>query len=158
MNLIKIAVALVAGLLFGAGLAVSGMTNPNKVLNFLDVTGDWDPSLALVMVSAVPVSAVAFWLAKRRHRPLFEPGFMLPANRRLEAPLWIGSALFGMGWGLGGYCPGPAVASISDPSGGLVAFLAALGVGLLLSARAVRLLSHWKSPAAGRKLNRFPGP
>ena len=140
MSIAKIAFGLVAGLLFGAGLALAGMTNPNKVLNFLDVTRHWDPSLALVMASAIPMSALTFWLAKRRQRPLLEPGFVLPANRRLERPLWIGSALFGVGWGLGGYCPGPAVASLADPSIGLIGFLFALGVGLFLSGRGARLL------------------
>lgn len=141
MNLAKVAAGLGAGLLFGAGLAISGMTNPHKVLNFLDLTGPWDPSLALVMAAAVPVSALSFWIARRRRRPLLEPGFVLPANRRLEAPLWAGSALFGIGWGLGGYCPGPAVASLGQPSLGLVAFLIALGVGLAVSGRAAQLLS-----------------
>lgn len=141
MNLAKVLSALAAGLLFGAGLAVAGMTNPHKVLNFLDVTRHWDPSLALVMGSAIPVSAVAFWLAKRRRRPFFESGFVLPTNRHLERPLWIGSALFGIGWGLGGYCPGPAVASLSQPNLGLISFLIAMGSGLLLSGRGARWLS-----------------
>lgn len=145
MNLAKVLSALSAGLLFGAGLAVAGMTNPHKVLNFLDVTRHWDPSLALVMGSAIPVSAVTFWLAKRRRRPLFESGFVLPTNRRLERPLWIGSALFGIGWGLGGYCPGPAIASLTAPSLGLVGFLLAMGVGLLLSGRSTR----WLAPRSG---------
>jgi uncharacterized membrane protein YedE/YeeE len=120
------------------------MTNPQKVLNFLDVTRHWDPSLALVMVAGIPVSALAFWLARRRQRPLLEPGFVLPTNRRLERPLWVGSALFGIGWGLGGYCPGPAVASLSQPSLGLISFLVAMGAGLLVSRRAAR----WLSPRA----------
>jgi uncharacterized membrane protein YedE/YeeE len=141
MNLTKITAGLVSGLLFGAGLAVSGMTNPNKVLNFLDVTGSWDPSLALVMAAAVPVSALSFWLAKRRHRPLLEPGFMLPQNTRLEASLVVGSALFGIGWGLGGYCPGPAVASLAQPNLPLLAFLAAMGAGLFVAGSASRLLT-----------------
>ena len=102
MNLTKITAGLVSGLVFGAGLAISGMTNPNKVLNFLDVTGSWDPSLALVMGAAVPVSALSFWLGKRRHRPLLEAGFLLPEISRLETSLIVGSALFGIGWGLGG--------------------------------------------------------
>jgi uncharacterized membrane protein YedE/YeeE len=141
MNVARIASALAAGLVFGAGLALAGMTNPNKVLNFLDVTRHWDPSLGLVMAAAVPVSAAAFWLAKRRGRPFFETAFAIPANRRLERPLWLGSALFGIGWGLAGYCPGPAIASLSQPSAGLLAFLVALGAGLLLSGRAAGLLS-----------------
>lgn len=156
MNLAKVLSALAAGLLFGAGLAVAGMTNPHKVLNFLDVTRHWDPSLALVMGSAIPVSAMAFWLARRRNRPLFEPGFVLPTNRRIERPLWVGSALFGIGWGLGGYCPGPAIASLTAPSLGLLGFLAALGLGLFLSGSAAKLVSRGpqtvseKAPARGR--------
>lgn len=153
MQLARILSALAAGLLFGAGLAVSGMTNPHKVLNFLDVTRHWDPSLALVMGAAIPVSAVAFWLAKRRRRPSFAPGFVLPTNRRLDRPLWIGSALFGFGWGTGGYCPGPAVASLTAPSIGLIGFLAALGIGLLLSGLAAKLVSG-RSPHGARGLVR----
>lgn len=140
MSIAKIAFGLLAGLMFGAGLALAGMTNPHKVLNFLDVTRHWDPSLALVMASAIPTSALTFWLAKRRRRPLLELEFVLPANRRLERPLWIGSALFGVGWGLSGYCPGPAVASLADPGIGLIGFLLALGVGLFLSGRGARFL------------------
>ena len=143
MNLGKITAGLLAGLLFGAGLAISGMTNPNKVLNFLDLTGTWDPSLALVMASAIPVAAVAFWFAKRRSRPLFEPGFMLPQNTRLDPQLIVGSGLFGIGWGVGGYCPGPAVASLSQPSVPLIAFLVAMTLGLLASGR----VAGWLSPA-----------
>ncbi len=142
MNLARFLSALAAGLIFGAGLAVAGMTNPNKVLNFLDVTRHWDPSLALVMIAAIPVSALTFWLARRLRRPMLEAAFVLPTNRRLERPLWIGSALFGIGWGLGGYCPGPAVASLSQPTLGLVSFVVAMGAGLLLSGRAAR----WVSP------------
>ena len=140
MNVAKVLSALAAGLLFGAGLAVAGMTNPHKVLNFLDVTRHWDPSLALVMGSAIPVSALTFWLASRRRRPLFESGFVPPTNRRLERPLWIGSALFGAGWGLGGYCPGPAVASLAHPNVGLVSFLLAMGLGLFFSGGAAKAL------------------
>lgn len=148
MNLSRILSGLLAGLLFGAGLAISGMTNPSKVLNFLDLTGAWDPSLALVMASAIPVAALAFWLAKRRERPLFEPGFMLPRNTRLEPQLIVGSALFGIGWGLGGYCPGPAVASLSQPGAPLVAFLVAMTLGLLVSGRVAGWLSRARSAGA----------
>ncbi len=140
MNMGKLISGLLAGLLFGAGLVISGMTNPNKVLNFLDLTGPWDPSLALVMGSAIPVAGLAFWLAKRRDRPLFDLGFMLPQNTRLDPQLIVGSALFGIGWGLGGYCPGPAIASLSQPSAPLVAFLVAMTLGLLVSGRVARWL------------------
>jgi len=133
MTLAKILAALVSGLLFGAGLAVAGMTDPSKVLNFLDVTGGWDPSLAFVMAAAIPISALAFWLGRSRDRPLFALSFVLPDKTRLEPALLAGSGLFGIGWGLGGYCPGPAVASLSHPSASLFCFLLAMGSGLLLS-------------------------
>ncbi|MDE2487671.1 MAG: YeeE/YedE family protein [Alphaproteobacteria bacterium] len=132
MKLRTTVVGLAAGLLFGAGLALSGMTNPAKVMNFLDVTR-WDPSLALVMAAAIPVSALAFRFAARRERPLFGAAFSLPEKTRLDASLLIGSALFGLGWGLGGYCPGPAVASLSDANAPLLGFLAAMTVGMLLA-------------------------
>lgn len=134
MTMTRIITGFVSGLLFGAGLAIAGMTNPSKVLNFLDVTRHWDPSLALVMLAAVPVSALAFWLARRRSRPLFDARFVLPSLTRLDGRLLTGSALFGIGWGLGGYCPGPAVASLSRPGIPVVAFLLAMGIGLVLSA------------------------
>ena len=133
MNLTKIAAGLVSGLLFGAGLAIAGMTNPNKVLNFLDVTRGWDPSLAFVMAGAIPVSALAFWIGRRRVRPLFDKAFALPAATRVDPALLMGSALFGLGWGLSGYCPGPAVASLSSPDAPLLGFLLAVGIGLLMS-------------------------
>jgi uncharacterized membrane protein YedE/YeeE len=138
MNVTKIVAGLASGLLFGAGLAIAGMTNPSKVLNFLDVTRGWDPSLAFVMAAAVPVSALAFWIGRRRARPLLDLAFVLPGKTRLEPALLVGSALFGLGWGLGGYCPGPAVASLSHPNGSLIGFLLAMGLGLLLAAAIAR--------------------
>lgn len=133
MNALKIAAALASGLLFGSGLAVSGMTDPNKVLNFLDLTGRWDPSLALVMASAIPVAALAFWLAERLRKPVLEPKFVLPQTARVDRELVAGSALFGLGWGLSGYCPGPALASLALPSLPLAAFLTAMIVGMFAS-------------------------
>ncbi|MEO1038512.1 MAG: YeeE/YedE family protein [Pseudomonadota bacterium] len=103
--------ALAAGLLFGLGLVVSGMTNPAKVLNFLDIAGSWDPSLALVMGGAIAVTLPGFALVQRSERPLFETRFTLPKITRIDRPLIIGSALFGIGWGLVGLCPGPAIAA-----------------------------------------------
>lgn len=135
MTFNKIAVALVSGTLFGAGLAVSGMTNPSKVLNFLDLSGQWDPSLALVMASAIPVAALTFYLAQGRQKPVLAPAFVLPRNTKVDVGLVAGSALFGLGWGLGGYCPGPAVASLGNASLPLFAFLAAMTIGLLVSSK-----------------------
>jgi uncharacterized membrane protein YedE/YeeE len=142
MNVMKIVAGLASGLLFGAGLGIAGMTNPSKVLNFLDVTRAWDPSLAFVMAAAIPVSALAFWIGRRRARPLLDLSFVLPGNTRLEPALLVGSALFGLGWGLGGYCPGPAVASLSHPNIPLISFLLAMGVGLLLSAVIARRMTR----------------
>lgn len=101
-----------AGILFGFGLAVSEMINPNKVLGFLDLFGDWDPSLAFVMGSAVGVTLIGFRFVLRRDRPLFAEGFSLPTKTELDGPLIAGAALFGVGWGLAGYCPGPAISAL----------------------------------------------
>ena len=122
---------LASGLLFALGLGLSGMTNPDKVLAFLDLGGDWDPSLLLVMGAAVPVHAVAWWALKRRGAPLL--GGEIPARPApvIDARLVGGAALFGVGWGLSGVCPGPGVVNLAAGGGGLV-FIAALmrGVGL----------------------------
>lgn len=104
--------AALAGLLFGAGLVVAQMTDPNKVLAFLDVTGAWDPSLMLVMGGAVAVTFAGYRWALGRPAPLFDGRFHLPTALAIDGPLLMGSALFGLGWGLAGYCPGPALASI----------------------------------------------
>ncbi|MFT3816629.1 MAG: YeeE/YedE family protein [Rubrivivax sp.] len=104
--------AALAGLVFGAGLVVSQMSDPRKVLNFLDLLGPWDASLLFVLGSAVPVAAVGFALLRRRRAPWLAPAFEPPAAPRVDAPLLLGAALFGVGWGLVGYCPGPAVAAL----------------------------------------------
>ena len=123
---------LVGGLIFGAGLAISGMINPLKVLAFLDVAGDWDPSLAFVMGGAIPVAAIGFALGRRRRLPVLSTGFGPPAKRDIDARLFIGAALFGVGWGLTGYCPGPAIASIGHAAPASLVFVAAMlgGMGL----------------------------
>jgi uncharacterized protein len=122
--------AFVAGLVFGVGLLVAGMTQPSKVQGFLDVAGDWDPSLAFVMVGAI---AVHVFFARRALRPGARPPFAeamdLPRRRDISAPLLVGAALFGMGWGIGGYCPGPAVACLGSCSVRAISFVAAMAVG-----------------------------
>ncbi len=119
-------VALVAGILFGFGLALSQMIDPNKVLNFLDVTGDWDPSLAFVMMGALAVSMLSFHFILKRTAPVFESGFHVSRLTVINRPLILGAALFGIGWGMTGYCPGPAVASL-----GLLSFEGVLMVAAI---------------------------
>ncbi len=121
----------VSGALFAAGLALGGMTRPEKVIAFLDVTGHWDPSLALVLVGAVAVHGIAWRLVRRRERPLAAPAFDLATRTRIEPSLVIGAVLFGAGWGLAGYCPGPALVSLGAlvPSTGL--FVGAMIAGQL---------------------------
>jgi uncharacterized protein len=108
----RVLAALAAGLLFGAGLALSDMINPARVLAFLDVAGNWDPTLAFVMAGALLPSAGGYWLARRMKRPALADEFSIPAGRKIEPKLIAGAALFGIGWGLVGLCPGPAVAAL----------------------------------------------
>lgn len=102
-----------AGLIFGAGLTVSQMVNPTKVIAFLDITGNWDPSLAFVMGGALLVTFLGYKLVLKSSSPLFDERFRLPTRKDIDKPLLIGAALFGIGWGLAGLCPGPALASLS---------------------------------------------
>ena len=118
-----------AGVLFGVGLAIAGMTQPAKVLAFLDFGGAWDPSLAFVMGAAIAVFAPIAWWARARAKPVDAPRFELPAKKTIDASLVVGSALFGVGWGLSGYCPGPAVMSIAGAAPATLLFLSALLVG-----------------------------
>lgn len=128
----RIAYAALAGLLFGLGLAISGMTTPDKVLNFLDLAGAWDPSLALVMGGALAVSLPGFAWVQRRGRSACGDALASPPSDRLDTRLLLGSALFGIGWGIAGYCPGPALASLSRGGEALV-FVAALLAGSQLA-------------------------
>lgn len=123
--------ALVSGLLFGVGLTVSQMINPAKVIAFIDVFGDFDPSLAFVMATAIPVTAVGHVLAARRHSPICASGFNLPTKKQVDRPLVLGAVLFGVGWGLVGYCPGPAIAGLDlgNPATFLFVFAMLVGMG-----------------------------
>lgn len=129
--MIAAAVSFLAGVLFGLGLAVSQMTNPMKVLAFLDILGNWDPSLALVMAGAVGVAAIGFAQAKKRASPVLENEFQIPEARDLDMPLVLGAALFGIGWGLVGLCPGPAIAGLMAGKTESVIFVGAMLVGML---------------------------
>ena len=124
--------ALLAGLLFGIGLMVSGMANPAKVLGFLDLAGRWDPSLAFVMVVAIAIGSVAFLLAKRRQRSLLGLPMQLPTNTVITPRLLIGSALFGIGWGTAGFCPGPALVALGAGYPKAIGFVLAMAAGMLV--------------------------
>lgn len=127
--------AVLSGLLFGAGLVVSGMVDPLRVLGFLDVAGDWDPTLAFVMGGALLVSGPAYHFARKGHRPVAAPAFQLPTARAIDRRLLVGAALFGAGWGIAGYCPGPAMAGIGIMWRELVWFLPAFAAGAWLAGR-----------------------
>ena len=124
--------ALLAGLLFGLGLIVSGMANPAKVLGFLDLAGAWDPSLALVMGGAVGVGMLAFWVARRRVVSPLGERMPLPASRQIDRRLVAGSLLFGIGWGVAGFCPGPALVALGMGLPKALVFVAAMLLGMAL--------------------------
>ena len=123
------AAAFAAGLVFGIGLWISGMATPRKVLDFLDITGGWDPSLALVMAGAVGVTLSAFGPILKRRTPLYARNFVVSLKKQIDAPLLLGAALFGIGWGIGGYCPGPALTALSNLSAEAFVFVGAMVAG-----------------------------
>ena len=133
----KLVYAWLTGLVFGLGIAISGMMNPAKVLNFFDIAGTWDPSLAFVMGGAVTVTFIGYRLVWRRPAPLFERAFQLPPARQIDLRLIGGSALFGIGWGIAGFCPGAAIPALGTGRWEVALFVAAVIVGLGL-ARLVR--------------------
>jgi uncharacterized membrane protein YedE/YeeE len=122
--------ALLSGLLFGVGLSISGMMNPAKVQNFLDVAGHWDPSLAFVMGAALAVSSAGQFLVHRLHAPVLAAEFSLPTRRELDLKLLLGAGLFGVGWGAAGFCPGPALANLAFARSEAVIFVLAMLVGI----------------------------
>mgnify|MGYP006135974219 CR=1 FL=1 len=126
----RILSTLIAGLIFGTGLILSGMANPVKVQNFLDFFGSWDPSLALVMGGAILVTMPGFWLVQKRKKPFFNNVFNLPTRTDFDFRLLAGAAIFGIGWGLGGFCPGPAVTSLSLAAKGTLVFVPAMLIGM----------------------------
>lgn len=123
-------VNLALGLLFGAGLVVSGMADPAKVLNFLDLFGTWDPSLAFVMGGAVVVTFVGYRLVLRRERPVAARRFHVPAREDIDVRVVIGPAIFGLGWGLSGFCPGPALTALTLGATGTLVFVPAMVIGM----------------------------
>ncbi|MCA1730401.1 MAG: YeeE/YedE family protein [Actinobacteria bacterium] len=128
----RMLVNLFAGALFGLGLAVSGMVDPAKVIGFLDVAGEWDPTLVFVMGGALLVTIPAFRLIFKRQRPVLADDFELPTKKDLDARLLGGSALFGVGWGLSGFCPGPAVTALATGLTPVFAFVVAMIAGMAI--------------------------
>lgn len=133
----RLVVNFALGLLFGVGLVISGMSNPAKVLNFLDVFGTWDPSLIFVMGGAVVTAFVGYRIAFTRQRPVFEPAFRLPTKTDIDTPLLAGSGIFGIGWGLSGLCPGPAFTALYSGATTIFVFVVAMLVGIA-TARALQ--------------------
>ena len=124
--------ALVAGLIFGLGLVISEMVNPRRVRGFLDVAGHWDPTLIFVMVGALTVTALGYQLIFKHGKPLFETDFSLPINKLIDSRLIVGAILFGIGWGLSGFCPGPAIVGLSTFNLDIIIFVAAMIIGMKL--------------------------
>ena len=131
---IRALAGLAAGLLFGTGLVLSGMANPAKVLAFLDVAGGWDPSLAFVMAGAIAVALPGFAILPRRQAPLLGGRFELPTRRDIDAKLLGGALLFGIGWGISGFCPGPAFTALSFGETGTLLFVPAMLAGMWIGA------------------------
>ena len=127
-----IVASLVCGLVFGAGLLVSGMVQPGKVLGFLDFFGAWDPSLAVVMAAALAVAMPGFMLAGRRTGPLLAKSYSWPTKTGIDRSLVVGAAMFGVGWGLVGLCPGPALESLATLSPGVILFVVAMAIGMVI--------------------------
>jgi uncharacterized membrane protein YedE/YeeE len=132
MTALRSLVSLIAGTLFGLGLSLGGMVDPARVRGFLDVTGDWDPSLAFVLLGAVIVATIGYRVSLKLSRPLLDARFHLPTKTSIDAPLILGSAIFGIGWGLAGFCPGPAVASLTLGLAPPVLFVLAMLGGMFL--------------------------
>lgn len=126
-------VNLALGLLFGIGLVISGMSDPAKVLNFLDLAGTWDPSLAFVMGGAVIVAFFGYRLVLKRDRPIVGSSFRIPTRTELEPRIFVGPAIFGFGWGLAGFCPGPALTALGLAAPGTLVFVPAMFVGMWLA-------------------------
>ena len=135
----RLLAALAIGLVFGLGITISGMINPAKVLNFFDIAGTWDPSLAFVMAGALAVTIPGYLIVLRRRRPVFNTAFQVPTNRQIDGALIGGAAVFGVGWGIAGFCPGGALPALGTGVPDVYLFAAALVAGLL-AARIARAL------------------
>ena len=136
----QIVIALLSGLLFGFGILVSGMASPAKVLNFFDIAGAWDPSLIFVMGGALLTTLAGYRLIFLRQRPLFESQFHLPANTAVDVRLIAGAAIFGVGWGISGFCPGGAIPALGTGYMQVVVFVAALMSGMILTRLIMKMI------------------
>ena len=125
--------ALIIGMIFGSGIAISGMANPAKIMNFFDIAGTWDPSLAFVMGGALIVTAIGYKIVLKRSAPVFDRMFYLPTRRDLDKPLLIGSAIFGIGWGITGFCPGGAIPALGLGHGDAFIFVGSMIAGIALA-------------------------
>jgi uncharacterized membrane protein YedE/YeeE len=132
-------IALISGMLFGAGVTISGMVNPMKVLNFFDIAGAWDATLIFVMGAALLVTLLGYHIIFKRNAPVFAPSFRLPTSQEIDAKLLGGAALFGVGWGLSGFCPGPAVASLVFGRVESITFVIAMAAGMVLTKQIQKL-------------------
>lgn len=141
----KIITAYIIGLIFGLGISISGMSNPAKVLNFFDLAGSWDGSLGLVMAAALIVAFIGYKLVFAQNKPLFEVNFFVPANRKLDVKLLSGSAIFGIGWGISGFCPGGSLPAIGNGSVEIIQFTIALIAGIFLAKAALRMSRKFNS-------------
>ena len=128
-------VSLVCGIIFGIGLVISEMINPEKVLGFLNIFRDWDPSLAFVMIGALVISTPIFQLFKKNDKPLFSSSFSIPSNKEIDKKLIIGSILFGAGWGLIGLCPGPAITSLALLNISSIIFVLSMFTGFYIASK-----------------------
>ena len=135
------------GALFAVGLGVSGMTQPGKVIGFLDVAGNWDPALAFVMGGAVIVTFIGYRWALGRPAPLLSPSFQVPTRRDIDAQLLIGAALFGVGWGMAGFCPGPALVALASGSTDVMIFVGAMFAGFMAKDLVIKPGSSSPAPA-----------
>lgn len=141
-------IAFASGLVFALGLGISGMTQPSKVLGFLDISGAWEPALGFVMASAVLVYALLYRLAVRRHQPVFGGALQVPTRRDIDARLVGGAAVFGVGWGLSGFCPGPALTSLASGNGAVLVFVLAMSAGMLAHGAVARSRGNAPLPGA----------
>ena len=125
--------SLLSGLIFGLGLTLSSMTNPAKVIGFLDITGNWDPSLMFVMIGAIVISAPIFYLLRNKTKPLFDLNFEILTKKNIDKKLILGASIFGIGWGMVGFCPGPAIASLALLKPFSIIFVIAMAGGFYMS-------------------------